>query len=297
MKLTFLMLFITLLHLSASTYSQTTRLKLEVENMSVKDVFKAIKAQSEFTFIYSDEDIAELKDVTLSSESSSVEEVLNICLHNSGFTYEVQDNVIIIKPMPKNYQQEVKLVKGKVVDENGEPVPGVNIILVEYNTGTITDANGTYELRVPNLETAVKYTFIGFVDQVVEIDGRTEINITLQTEVSELEGVIVNGYYNKTKESFTGAATTISAEDLQAVSNTSVLDALQVYDPSFKIVDNNEFGSNPNRMPEIEVRGKASFPGLSESEIRSNPNQPTFILDGFEVSLEKIYDLDTLVTD
>ncbi len=292
MKLSFLMMFMLLWQVSASSYSQSTKLKLELKNASVKEVLKAISHQSEFTFIYNDEEILELDQVSIDAEGVTVETVLNTCLNNSGLSWEVRDEVIIIKPAQRAIQQQPIIVKGKVLDEQGLPVPGVNIIVLDYNTGTITSADGTYELRVPDLKVTLKYTFIGFVDQEVALDGKTEINVTLQTEVSEIGDVVVTGYYNQTKESFTGAATTISADKLQEVSNTNVLQAIQVFDPSFKIMENNEFGSNPNRMPEIEVRGKASFPGLSESEIRSNPNQPTFILDGFEVSIEKIYDLD-----
>lgn len=292
MKLSFLLLFVVLWQVSASSYSQETKLKLELRSASVKEVFKAIKLQSQFTFIFSEEDISNLNPVSFHAEGVAVKTVLETCLRNSGLTYEVQDNVIIIKPAPKVLQQETVVIRGKVIDESGQPVPGVNIIIEAYNTGTITSADGTYELKVPDENVSLIYTFIGFEKQTIAVEGRTEINVQLKTEVSEIDDVVVTGYYNQTKESFTGAATTIQADELQAVSNTNVLAALQVFDPSFKIMDNNEFGSNPNKMPEIEIRGKASFPELSESELKSNPNQPTFIMDGFEVSIEKVYDLD-----
>lgn len=291
MKLTFLIMFVVFWQVSASTYSQQTRLNLNINNASVKDVFKEIKTQSDFTFIYNEEDIAEVETVSLSLNNVTVESVLKTCLNNSGLTWEVRDEVIIIKQLPVVMQDPI-VVKGKVVDDKGQPVPGVNIIVLEYNTGTITDTNGNYELKVPEENVNLVFTFIGFEKQTIALDGKTELNVSLVTEVSELGDVVVTGYFNQTKESFTGAATTISADKLQEVSNTNVLQAIQVFDPSFKIMENNEFGSNPNKMPEIEVRGKASFPGLSENEIRSNPNQPTFIMDGFEVSVEKVYDLD-----
>ncbi|MBS2210444.1 SusC/RagA family TonB-linked outer membrane protein [Carboxylicivirga mesophila] len=292
MKLSLLMMFVILWHASANSYSQETKLKLDISNASVKEVFKAIKSQSRFTFIFNEEDIAQVKAVSLSVNGETVESVLSACLQGTGLTWQVIDDVVIIKPSKSVAQQNDLVIKGQVLDEKGQPVPGVNIIVLEYNNGTISDSEGRYELTVPDENAHLVFTFIGFEKQTIAIDGRSQINVTLITEVSELGDVVVTGYYNQTKESFTGAATTISSDKLQEVSNTNVLQALQVFDPSFKIVDNNDFGSNPNRMPEIEVRGKASFPGLSESEIRSNPNQPTFILDGFEVNLEKIYDLD-----
>jgi TonB-linked SusC/RagA family outer membrane protein len=292
MKLSFLMTFMVLWQVAAISYSQETKLKLNLNGASVKEVFKVIKSQSQFTFVYSDEDIAKLDQVSFQTNEATVEAVLEACLRNSGLTWEVHDHVIIIKPAPQMPNQEAFTIKGKVIDEEGLPVPGVNIIVVEYNMGTITMEDGTYELKAPDQNCTLKFSFIGFKEQIVEVNGRSEINITLVTDVSELGDVVVTGYFNQTKESFTGAATTIKSEQLRSVSNTNVLQALQVFDPSFKIMENNEFGSNPNRMPEIEIRGKASFPGLSENELRSNPNQPTFIMDGFEVGIEKIYDLD-----
>jgi len=292
MKLTFVMMFVVFWQLSASTYSQETKLKLDINRASVKEVFKEIKSQSDFTFIYSEEDLLGLDRISLNVDNVTVEAVLGSCLRNSGLTWEVRDDVIIIKPEKLRSQQETFIVKGKVTDDKGDPIPGVNIIVQEYNTGTITNADGLYELNVPEENVTLVYTFIGFVKQSIALEGQTELNVQLETEVSELGDVVVTGYYNQTKESFTGAATTIKSEELRAVSNSNILQAIQVFDPSFKIMEDNEFGSNPNRMPEIEVRGKASFPGLSENELRSNPNQPTFILDGFEVGIEKIYDMD-----
>ncbi|MCG8578572.1 MAG: SusC/RagA family TonB-linked outer membrane protein [Bacteroidales bacterium] len=292
MRLTLILMFVVLWQVSATTYSQEAKLKLNVRNASVKEVFKAIKKQSEFTFIFNEEDIAEVESISLNVNDETIESVLRTCLSESGLTWQVIDEVIIIKPDNKYVQQEDIIVKGRVTDDKGLPIPGVNIIVVEFNNGTITDADGYYELRVPDANVNLAFTFIGFEKQTIALQGKTELNVKLQTEVSEIGDVVVTGYYNQTKESFTGAATTINADRLQEVSNNNVLQAIQVFDPSFKIMENNEFGSNPNRMPEIEIRGQASFPGLSENEIRSNPNQPTFILDGFEVSVEKVYDLD-----
>ncbi len=292
MKLSLFMMFVILWQISASTYSQETKLRFDVTNASVKEVFKAIKSQSKFTFIFNEEDVAQVKAVSLSVEGETVESVLTACLTGTGLSWQVIDDVVIIKLDKQVPQQEAIVVKGQVTDDKGLPIPGVNIIIIEYNTGTITDANGFYELKVPEANISLGFTFVGFKKQIIALDGRTQIDVQLVTEVGELDDVVVTGYYNQTKESFTGAATTIDATMLQEVSNANVLQALQVFDPSFKIMENNEFGSNPNKMPEIEIRGKASFPGLSENEIRSNPNQPTFILDGFEVSVEKVYDLD-----
>ena len=111
-----------------------------------------------------------------------------------------------------------------------------------------------------------------------------------------MQDVVVTGYYNQRKESFTGAASNFSGDELLAVSNQSVLQSLSALDPSFKIVDNISMGSDPNTVPDIQVRGTNSLPDAGganlSQEYKGSANLPTFILDGFEVSVEKIYDLD-----
>lgn len=293
MKLVVIMTFFLAFNASASVFSQNNKVTVKGQRLSLEQIFEKIAEDNGFEFIYNDEEVGAVKNLNVQLEEVSIEELLDQVLKEAALSYKIIDNVVVIQPTPQQEEvQEEVVVKGRVTDDEGQPIPGVNIIIVEYNNGTISDADGNYELRVPDTNATLSFTFIGFEKQLVEIDGRSEINVQMETEVSEIGDVIVTGYYNQTKESFTGAATTISSEDLQAVSNTSVLSALQVYDPSFKIVESNEFGSDPNKMPEIEIRGKGSIPGISENELRSNPNQPTFIMDGFEVSIEKVYDLD-----
>ena len=106
-----------------------------------------------------------------------------------------------------------------------------------------------------------------------------------------MDEVVVTGIFTRKKESFTGSSTTFKAEELKAVGASNLVQSLRTLDPSFKIVENNQFGSDPNRMPDIEIRGKSSVMGLKE-EYGTDPNQPLFILDGFETTLETIMDLN-----
>ena len=290
MKLTLIMMFVVLWQISANSYSQETKVKLDLWNASVKEVFKAIKSQSEFTFIFNEEDISQVEDVSLTVDNESIESVLSLCLRNSGLTWQVIDEVIIIKPDNKYLQQDDMIVKGRVTDDKGLPIPGVNIVIVEYNNGTITDADGYYELHVPEANVNLSFTFIGFEKQTIALEGQAELNVQLQTEVSEIGDVVVTGYFNQTKESFTGSAVTISADKLIQASNQNILQSIQLVDPSFMQLENTLEGSNPNAMPDFQIRGSASVDMRDEYE--GKPNMPTFILDGFEVTVEKIYDLD-----
>ena len=121
--------------------------------------------------------------------------------------------------------------------------------------------------------------------------GKNVINIVLQEETIALDDVVVTGIYTRNKESFTGSSQTYTAEDLKMIGNQNILQSLKTLDPAFHILESKEYGSDPNRLPDIEIRGKSSIVGLKE-EYGQDPNQPLFILDGFETTLQVIMDLN-----
>lgn len=125
------------------------------------------------------------------------------------------------------------------------------------------------------------------------------LSISLKEEKTEMEEVVITGYANINKKSFTGNAIKVDREDLLKVSKTSILAALQTFDPSFRIQENTEWGSDPNAVPELYIRGRSGIgvkeldaDALSKSNLKNNPNLPLFIMDGFEISVTKLYDMD-----
>ena len=157
--------------------------------------------------------------------------------------------------------------------------------------GVATDVDGKYDLTVPAGDHTLLFSMVGMKTQEVKVNNRTEINIVMTEEASELEDVVVTGYFNQAKNSFTGAARTITAEELQTGSNQNILVALQNIDPSFVKLENNDMGSNPNAIPEFQIRGAGSIGGMRD-EYSGNPNMPVFIVDGFETTAEKVFDMD-----
>jgi TonB-linked SusC/RagA family outer membrane protein len=201
----------------------------------------------------------------------------------------------------------VKTIRGRTVSANSEtPVPGVSVTVQNMDIGTISDAEGYFSLRVPGETRNISFGHISYYQaSMAPAEGKTQMLIRLTPRDQLLEQVIVTtGLYKRPKENFTGAATTISGEELRKVNNVNVLDALKVFDPAIRIPDNIQFGSDPNRLPTITLRGTNNFPQQTTgtavpasgadfmANYSNNPNQPLFILDGFEVSLQKIYDLD-----
>ena len=188
-------------------------------------------------------------------------------------------------------------VRGKVVDEKKLPIPGVSVRLGGTSMGTATDVDGKFKLLIPADTATLVVSFIGMKTEIVKIPRlkggveQKELTITLREEDVKLEDVVVTGIFTRKKESFTGSAATYSAAELKTMGTQNVLQSLKTLDPAFAIIEDNQFGSDPNRLPNMEIRGKSSMLGLRD-ELDADPNQPLFILDGFESTLAAINDLD-----
>lgn len=195
-----------------------------------------------------------------------------------------------------------RVIKGKVTDVEGHSLPGVNIKVKDFVGGTVSDIDGNFKISAPKEETILIFSYIGMKDQEIKVKANQdkELQIRMEEDANELNEVVVTGYANLRKESFTGNTVTVKKEELQKVSKTNVISALQTFDPSFRIAENNMWGSDPNAVPEVSIRGKSGI-GIKEldaeavtskSNLQNNPNLPTFIMDGFEISVTKLYDMD-----
>ena len=275
---------------------QDRRVTLDMQETTAAQLFKAVQQQTGLGFIYNVKDLGQVGSFDVSATGESVSSVLQRVFEGRSFTFEYADNTIIVKPLPGRFS-----VRGRVTDSaTDEPLPGANVRLLEDpSQGTITDLEGYFDFSFASKEKqpTLVVSFMGFKDFTQKVKLRTEeISVVLTPAEQQMQDVVVTGYYTQRKESFTGAATNYSGDELLAISNQSVLQSLSALDPSFKIVDNLSMGSDPNTIPEIQVRGTNSLPDASGSslsqEFKGSANLPTFILDGFEVSVEKIYDLD-----
>lgn len=192
--------------------------------------------------------------------------------------------------------QQKNVLKGRVVDENDQPLPGVSIFVEGTTVGTATDIDGNYCLMVEKGD-KLKISFIGYKTQVLIYKGQETIDVKLLPEAEKLEEVICTGIMKRKASTFTGSVTTIKKEDLQKVSSTNIFQSLQALDPSLIIVQDFANGSDPNKTPVLNMRGNSTF-GQTEkfSDIKGNytsdPNAPLFILNGFETTVEKVLDLD-----
>ena len=273
---------------------QKTKVTVELRNVSLDEVISELRKQTDYDFFYNTELAKSKKNVNVAARDKQVTELLNEILPPLGMEYAVQGDMISIRAKEQKQMQttESKEVSGKVIDAQGNVLPGVTVLVKGTTLGTSTDADGKYNLTLPvmNQNLVLVFSFIGMEPQEVVYTGQSNINITLIASATEMDEVVITGIYTRKKESFTGSSQTYRDEELKMVGNANVLESLKTLDPSFAIIENNEFGSDPNHLPDIEIRGKTSVVGLTD-EYETDPNQPLFILDGFETTLQTISDL------
>lgn len=232
------------------------------------------------------------KDIQLTQVP--LEAALQKILEGSGFVYTKVDGVYIIKKSPENPVAQVKTRKitGSVTDFRGESLPGVSILVKGTTLGVTTDFDGKFELPVViEGKITLVFSFVGMESREVTVVDDQPLKVVLSESTESLEEVVVTGVFERRAESFTGSATTITRKELLSRGNQNLIQSLKNLDPALNISENLSFGSDPNQMPEMELRGKSSFPDI-KGQYNSNPNLPLFILDGFETSLEKVIDLD-----
>ena len=298
---TFVFVLLGMLHVHANAYRQNRQqVTLSMKAVSLKDVLWAIERQTSFVFMYNEEDLDKIGKVDVDVQGDDIRTILNVCLRNTNLTYVLQDEVIVIKPEVQSQKVKEVRIKGTVKDEKGHLLPGVTVFIKGLQIGTVTDGDGRFTIAIPDMESIVlQFSFVGMLSKEVKYEGQEEIHVVLRETKEELEEVVVTGYANIRKESFTGNATTVTKDQLLKTNNKNVIAALQTFDPSFRIQTNNQWGSDPNAMPEMYIRGRSGI-GVKELDpnyttkgnLENNPNLPTFIMDGFEVNVQKVYDMD-----
>ena len=188
-------------------------------------------------------------------------------------------------------QQDIT-VTGIVVDAlDGSPMIGVNVLIINPEgggknaVGTVTDVDGRFSLSIPQ-GAQLKFSFVGYKEQVVTpTPGMT---VVMQEDAATMDEVVVNGFFTRSKQTFTGAARTVTSEQLLSISPNNVLQALSVLDPSIKINKNNAMGSNPNNIPDLVIRSTTSLATDNEAGL----NAPLVVIDGVESTLQDLYDIN-----
>lgn len=305
-RIAFVMLF--LLSNCAIVMAQSPNKKISVtcKNEPLASALKKVEKASGYKVLFTYDEVQNYK-VTISAKGQEVSHVLKTIFDKLPFDYKFKGKYINVSKRERRIlnisdgpEKGDHIVRGVVFDVHGSPIPGVLITVVGKHRGTTTNVEGVFGLDLQASKALVEFSFIGMKKKRVTLTSQSAyVKVTLEDESHELGETVITGYRNVNKNSYTGSSTQILGDDLRKVSQTNILDAIQSFDPSFRIMDNTQFGSDPNAMPEMTIRGQSGVGNraldtdqLSKSNLKNNPNLPTFIMDGFEVSIEKIYDLD-----
>ena len=298
MKLACLVLLLSLSGVQAHVWSQTSMLELSVNGKSMVEAIEMLQKKTQLKFVFNHEELNNYR-VNAKIQGKTLEEALDILFSDKPLKYEITgEHVIISKTTEKQQQQTPKMIEitGTVVDENGSALPGVTIMIKGTSLGTATDVNGSFKLQVPESNTPnnLLCSFIGMKTQEIKlVNGKTNYKIVMEDEAQKLEDVVVTGYFQRKKVTQTGSEVVVDGEELRKVGSLNLLQAISSFDPGVRTLENNEWGSDPNRMPEITVRGEKGFDLRDQADdSRTNPNAPLYIMDGIEVSASTVFDMD-----
>lgn len=268
-------LLIVLVMSSAELYANgQKKLNLALKNASIEEVFNAIEKQSEYRFLYKTDLVDIDKKVTINQRNAEIETVLKEVFAGTDIYFSLKEgDLVVVTPTAARIgaenQQEDKVVKGKVVDVNGDPLPGVAVYLKEDNmVGTITDFDGNYELKLPATAQSLVYSFIGMQVTEVAYAGQPTIDITMLSSVEEMDEVVVVAYGTQKKSNLTGSVASIKSDKLLDATTPSVENLLQ--GKASGVYVSNTSG-RPGASAKIRIRGKGSL---------SSSVDPLWVVDG-----------------
>ncbi|QQT31016.1 SusC/RagA family TonB-linked outer membrane protein [Sphingobacterium siyangense] len=297
------LLTISLMQLHETTNAQ--RISINSNQLSIKQVFQQLEKQSGYSFFYKDVILEKIKDTGVKLENSSLQQALDAILKPNGLDYEVVNRTVIIKPISKPIQTTKLINKnlqsyitGRILDENGRPIQGASIRLKDDpRKGVVSMPDGSFSLPLSSLNEVLIVTSLGYEKQEIKaILNQEKMVIRLKKQENTLDeaAVVSTGIFKKEDKSFTGASRTITTKELRQYGARNLVTSLRNIDPSFNIIENNLFGSDPNRLPEIQMRGNSSIPNVNEiqSESASQLNTPLIVLDGFQTSLQALIDIN-----
>ncbi len=282
MKLSFILFFIGTFCIYANTgYAQDTRVNLHLEKASLTDVFREIEKQSDYRFFYNNAIVNTDKKIDLNANNESISTLLGDLFQGTDIHYRMVENYIVIthkndgmdELLSKAINQGITIT-GVVIDVAGGPMPGVNVTVKGTITGSVTDVNGKYSIRVPDNHAVLVFSSIGYTTQEIAVGDQREINVTLNEDMHEIEEVVVVGYGTQRKINLTGAVSAISGNELtkrSVVNSTSMIQGLL---PGVRVVQGS---GQPGANPSIQVRGMGTFSGAGVN--------PLVLIDGVEGDL------------
>jgi TonB-linked SusC/RagA family outer membrane protein len=282
MKLTCAFMLLACIHVSAGTYSQD-RVSLKLNGTEIKQALNTIERKTSYRFLYNEMLLLNKPRVSINVINAEVMDVLNQILNGSGIGFRLLNNkLVVLKPLNGNNQiqlQEVR-VTGKVLGAGGQPLPGVSVSVKGMTLGTTTDATGNFSITVPDENSVLVFSYVGYETQETVVGARTTIDISLVSAAStQMEQVVVIGYGTQKKRDLTGSVSSVKGEELARMPSTNPVSSLQGKVAGLTVVNSGRAGSSPT----VRIRGVNST---------SNTN-PLYVVDGvFQTNIDYLNPAD-----
>jgi len=264
MRLAVLLIFCNLLAINATVYSQVT---MQGANIPLKDALMLIEQKAQIKLVYSDETIRDYT-VSFDFDNSTVQETLNVLLKGTGTTYRMLGNNLIVIT-PEAYLQGIAIT-GRVADNTGDPLPGVNVVVKGTNIGAATNFNGEFTVNVADGNAVLQFSFVGYVTQEITVGSQRNFNVTLVENANVIEEVIVVGYGTIKKTNLTGAVGYVDERQLE---NRAVSTLAQALQGKVAGVNISSASGMPGAPQNINIRGYTGLGKMAE---------PLLVIDGVQ---------------
>jgi TonB-dependent starch-binding outer membrane protein SusC len=276
MKITILLMFLGMVNILAGpTYSQTTKISLDLRNSALENVLDKIEQESEFYFLYNQKLIDVERKVDIIADNKPIRDILNSLFRGTDVRYAVFDRQIILTKTETEdivtALQQIQ-VTGKVIDAaSGQPLPGVNVVVSRTTTGVLTGVDGSYSITLPNPNATLEFTFIGYEKMIVPVQGKTTINIEMLINTKALDEIVVVGYGTQRKSDITGSVVSVSSQQITARPVKNVFESLQGKAAGVDITTS----LRPGTLGSIFIRGSRSL---------TASNSPLYVVDGIPIN-------------
>ncbi|MCG6190329.1 TonB-dependent receptor [Maribellus maritimus] len=281
MKLTTFLLFFSAMAMATGSYSQDIRFDLSVRDASIVQVLEEIEKQTEFGFLFKTNQLNLDERYTLDLKRTKIETVMSKLLNGELYSYQIMDRIIVISKQSTEVstdgEQLSERVTGKVTDNNGQPLPGVTVLVKGTTNGTVTDADGQYILSNVPEDATLQFSFVGMLKQEVLVGNQTIIDVAMTEDAIGLDEVMVVGYGTQKKADLTGAVSAVQGEELaKKIDVTNTATALQGLSPGLTI--QNFAGEPGDEDVRVRIRGNGTL----------NNSDPLVLVDGVERSLATV---------
>ncbi|RIV72375.1 SusC/RagA family TonB-linked outer membrane protein [Flagellimonas aequoris] len=285
MKLSFVLLVFALLNVNANSFSQNTKIDLDIENETVQSVLEKIESKSSYKFFYKSGEINENRKISLKVKNKKVADILEMIFNGQPVIYSMVKNQIVLKrtsdkPKSKDAEENKEkrniplaipvqyTVSGTITDNQGVPIPGANVVEKGTTNGVAADFDGNYSLQVSGPESILVFTSIGFASQEITVGQSTTIDVVMLEDSQALDEVVVVGYGTQKRRDITGSVASVDTEDIADIPMTSIEGGMVGRIPGLDVVAS---GTGPGASAQLQLRGQRSFTAT---------NDPLIILDG-----------------